>query len=65
MRENKQETELKLSKIQLQHVINSHLQGDQGLNELFTMLVNGLMLTRIIHLDKKWFQNHGKVMVTA
>ena len=45
MRENNQETELKLSKIQLQSVINSHLHEDQGLNELFTMLVNGLMLS--------------------
>ena len=45
MRENNQETKLKLSKIQLQSVINSHLHEDQGLNELFTMLVNGLMLS--------------------
>ncbi|MDH5475862.1 MAG: IS256 family transposase [Cyclobacteriaceae bacterium] len=41
----KQETELKLSKNQLQNIINSHLQEEQGLNDLFAMMVNGLMLS--------------------
>lgn len=41
----KQETGLKLSKIQLQNIINSHIQEEHGLNELFAMMVNGLMLS--------------------
>jgi len=41
----KQETELKLSKSQLQNVINSHIKEEHGLNELFAMMVNGLMLS--------------------
>ena len=41
----KQETELKLSKSQLQTIINSHIQQEQGLNDLFAMMVNGLMLS--------------------
>ena len=45
MEENKQETELKLSKSQLQTVINDQLNKEKGLNDLFTMLVNGLMLS--------------------
>ena len=39
MRENKQETALKLSKKQPQSVINSHLQEEGGLNDLFKMLI--------------------------
>ena len=45
MEENKQETELKLSKSQLQTVINDQLNKEQGLNDLFSMLVNGLMFS--------------------
>ncbi len=41
----KQETELKLSKKQLQNVITNHIVEDHGLNELFSMMVNGLMLS--------------------
>lgn len=37
------ETDLKLSKKQLQNVINDQLEQDAGLNELFTMMINGLM----------------------
>ena len=44
MKEELQKTELKLSKSQLQSVINDHLQHPQGLNEVFNMVVNGLML---------------------
>ena len=65
MRENNQETELKLSKIQLQSVINSHLHEDQGLNELFTMLVNGLMLSErsaFLDIDQ---QKANKAMATV
>jgi putative transposase len=45
MENQKQETELKISKSQLQTIINSHIQEDKGLNELFSMMVNGLMLS--------------------
>ena len=45
MEENKQETVLKLSKSQLQTVINDQLSKEKGLNDLFSMLVNGLMLS--------------------
>ncbi len=45
MEEKTQETELKLSKSQLQTVINTHLSKEEGLNDLFSMLVNGLMLS--------------------
>ena len=49
----KQETELKLSKTQLQNIINNHIEEDQGLNELFAMMVNGLMLSeRSTFLDQ-------------
>ena len=54
MEENKQETELKLSKSQLQTVINDQLNKEKGLNDLFTMLVNGLMLSeRRAYLDSE------------
>ena len=39
-----QETELNLTKTQLQTIINSHIQSENGLNEIFNMVVNGLML---------------------
>jgi len=45
MEEKTQETELKLSKNQLQAVINNQLSKERGLNDLFSMLVNGLMLS--------------------
>ena len=45
MKEKTQETVLKLSKSQLQTVINDQLSKEKGLNDLFTMLVNGLMLS--------------------
>jgi putative transposase len=45
MKKIMQETELKLSKNQIQNVINHHLTVDNGLNDLFAMLVNGLMLS--------------------
>ncbi len=43
MKEQERVTELKLSKNQLQQVINRELLEDNGLNDLFGMLVNGLM----------------------
>ena len=39
------ETELKLSKNQLQNVINDHIQKKDGLNDLFSLMVNSLMLS--------------------
>ena len=41
----KQETDLKLNKNQIQHVINDSLLQENGLNDLFSMMVNGLMLS--------------------
>jgi len=43
MEEKKQETGLKLSKTQLQSVINDHIVKENGLNDLFSLMVNGLM----------------------
>lgn len=45
MENQEQETELKLSKKQIQSVINDHIQQEHGLNDLFSMMVNGLMLS--------------------
>jgi len=43
MKEKTQKTELKLTKTQVQSVINDQLQKEEGINNLFTMMVNGLM----------------------
>ncbi len=54
MKEKTQETELKLSKTQVQSVINDQLQKEDGLNDLFTMMINGLMLSeRNTFLEQK------------
>lgn len=45
MKEKMQETELKLSKSQVQNVINDQLQKENGINDLFSMMINGLMLS--------------------
>ena len=45
MKALKEETELKITKKQLQHIVNSHMQETNGLNELFNMVINGLMLS--------------------
>ena len=45
MEKLQQETELNLTKTQLQTIINSHIQSENGLNDIFNMVVNGLMLT--------------------
>lgn len=37
------ETDLKLSKNQIQNVINDYISQEKGLNDLFEMLINGLM----------------------
>ena len=56
MREKKQETELKLSKTQVQSVINDQLQKERGLNDLFEMMINGLMLS-----ERKTFLKDQKI----
>jgi transposase-like protein len=43
MKKLKQETMLKLTNSQLQSVINDHVLQENGLNEVFSMLLNGLM----------------------
>ena len=40
-----EETQLKLTKNQLQSIINLELEKEDGLNELFGMMINGLMFT--------------------
>ena len=53
MKEEMQETRLKLSKEQLQLVINDHLLKENGLNEVFTLVLNGLMyVEREVFLDQ-------------
>ena len=54
MKKSTQETVLKLSKNQIQSVINDHIQQENGLNDLYSMLVNGLMLSeRAAFLSEK------------
>ena len=43
MKEKEQETGLKLSNTQLQSVINDHIIKENGLNDVFSMMINGLM----------------------
>lgn len=43
MREKEQETLLKLDKSQLETVITDHISHEGGLNEVFNMVLNGLM----------------------
>lgn len=43
MENQKQETELKLSKSQLQSAMKSHLLEENSINDVFSMFVNGLM----------------------
>ena len=44
MKEEKQETGLNLSKTQIQAIINEEILKENGLNELFTFVLNGLMI---------------------
>ena len=47
-----EETQLKLSKKQLQSIINLEVAKQDGLNDLFSMMINGLMLSeRKLFLD--------------
>lgn len=40
------ENQLKLNKEQLQTLINEHILAEKGINEVFSMLLNGLMLLK-------------------
>ena len=59
MEEKTRETVLKLSKNQLQIVINDQLNKEKDLNDLFSMLVNGLMLVNLVLF---WKQKMGNSM---
>lgn len=60
MKEEKQETTLKLTKDQLQSVITKHLLEEDGLNEVFTMFINGLMYSeRQVFLSESEEKNKG------
>ena len=61
MKEIKEETKLKITKNQLQSIVNSHIQETNGLNELFNMVVNGLMLSeRSTFLDTETNNSSNK-----
>ncbi len=54
MEKIQQETEINLSKKQVQSIINLELEKENGLNDLFTMMVNGLMYSERKHfLEQK------------
>ncbi|MEQ8551881.1 MAG: IS256 family transposase [Cyclobacteriaceae bacterium] len=54
MEKIQQETEFNLSKKQVQSIINLELEKENGLNDLFTMMVNGLMYSERKHfLEQK------------
>jgi transposase-like protein len=60
MKEIIQETALKLTKSQLQTVLNDHIFKENGINDLFTMLINGLMFSeREIFLSQSEIPNKG------
>ena len=60
MRDQLEKTDLKLSKKQIASVINSHIQEEGGLHELFEMLINGLMLSeRSAFLSDQKGENKG------
>jgi len=44
MKEETRETGLNLSKTQIQAIINEEILEENGLNELFTFVLNGLMI---------------------
>jgi len=54
MEKRLQETEIQFTKKQLQSIINLELEKENGLNDLFGMMVNGLMLSeRKLFLENK------------
>jgi len=60
MKETMEKTALKLTKSQLQTVLNDHILQENGINELFTMLVNGLMFSeRETFLSESELPNKG------
>ncbi|MEM6816565.1 MAG: hypothetical protein AAF600_19615, partial [Bacteroidota bacterium] len=62
MEKKLQETKITFTKNQLQSIINLELEKERGLNDLFEMMVNGLMLSeRKLFLEKKEDEaNKGK-----
>lgn len=60
MKESQEETKLKLTKKQIQNVINSELEQEHGLNDLFSMMVNGLMLSERNHFLENKDDPHNK-----
>jgi len=60
MRDQLEKTDLNLSKKQIAIIINSHIQEEGGLHELFEMLINGLMLSeRSAFLSAQKGENKG------
>lgn len=60
MKETMQETALKLTKSQLQTVLNDHIIQENGINDLFAMLINGLMFSeRQTFLSESEVSNKG------
>lgn len=60
MENQKQETELKLSKSQLQSAIKSHLLEENSINDVLRMFVNGLMYSeRMTFLSASEEKNKG------
>lgn len=54
MEKTLKETQIQFTKKQLQSIINLELEKENGLNDLFSMMVNGLMLSeRKIFLERK------------
>ncbi len=54
MEKTQKETQLQFTSKQLQNIINLELEKENGLNDLFGMMINGLMLTeRKVFLDSK------------
>ena len=54
MEKKLKETEIQFTKNQLQSIINHELEKENGLNEMFAMMINGLMLSeRKLFLENK------------
>jgi transposase-like protein len=59
MEKTLKETEIQFTKKQLQSIINLELEKENGLNDLFAMMVNGLMVSeRKLFLDNKAAPNN-------
>lgn len=59
MEQTLKETQIQFTKKQLQSIINLELEKENGLNDLFSMMVNGLMLSeRKVFLENKEAPNN-------